>query len=372
MKKTAIAFFLCTTTLYSQEECQPLIDGGSITFEQDVVLEWVGLSDLNSDQNYTQGFQLKFSSPALSNTFDFVFPSYSTNQKLSFSQPAQFGLQFTAFTPDSLPDPNIILGDRPYSTVFGIDLINSRLYYNGETRSHRYMEAGAAIIILGIPNVARDLQTAIHEGMNDGNTKPPYNPEGWHNQISNGGEPSAMVMAQWRRPSSRTAQKINEAIDGSGEATSSQSLSWLYGFQLGYQTNATVGFDYKLGKVSLNSWHSLSGNNLTSISMAAGAGPSEAKAFYESSNSGSFYFFVNGQLTASIYNGSLHGQFRNREAALPYGETGFLLGNFRVGAVAQWRHIGIELYGAFRTAEMWNEYSRIHSWGGISLNYNWR
>jgi hypothetical protein len=68
-------------------------------------------------------------------------------------------------------------------------------------------------------------------------------------------------------------------------------------------------------------------------------------------------------------NGSLHGGFKESAYRLDYSETGFLTGHARAGFAWTSRWHVLSIYQALKAPEMWNDYSRIHQWGGISLGF---
>jgi len=163
---------------------------------------------------------------------------------------------------------------------------------------------------------------------------------------------------------------------------------------VGYVTSLFIGADFKHGVIRVRNWHSSHGNNLTNVSHAKPLSSTppgielediggdslnmsdaifdHAPAFYGSKQKYfDIFFFTSLQNHLMLYNASLHGQFKKTNYRLDYSETGFLVNNLRFGGAIETQGFGFNLYWAFKSPEMWNSYSRVHSWGGFTFNFKW-
>ena len=141
-----------------------------------------------------------------------------------------------AFTPDNLAESRPIFNDRPYSSL--IYLSNKRVRADLDT-------ALAAEVMVGFigTNIARDFQTQFHEwyrSLNDSDE--PVEPQGWDNQISDGGEPTMRIRL--------TNAHLHKEISKTGV----YDISSAYGLSLGFQTNASVSIIARTGNVKSPFW----------------------------------------------------------------------------------------------------------------------
>lgn len=107
---------------------------------------------------------------------------------------SSFVVGISVFTPDHLAEPDPIYDDRPYASYLFIGTEQRRLI-GRKTILTSHVSLGA--LGLGIGEAA---QTGIHVGLRGGpevQTGPedPRDPQGWSNQISDAGEPSARLAA---------------------------------------------------------------------------------------------------------------------------------------------------------------------------------
>ena len=355
-----------SSSIYGQgPENEKGLNGISLIFEQDVLLEFTGL---NSDRNYTQGLGIMASSGNLRKRLDKTF-HLRNHPTYSYQLPAKIGIQIAGFTPDELRDSLPIIGDRPYSSVIFLSLHDSRV----DQENFRMRSWSFYIGALGIPDVAKNAQTAIHKGQNNNNTQPPYNPMGWHNQISHGGEPTAMVVYQ-------TKQLINTkpiAIESASNTTPNakkirHQLVSSMTINGGYITQFTYGLDYRFGRINLRNWYQDSQWAMDPVAVAVAQVDDNKVNYFKNRYSGFELFgFVGIKSGLMLYNASLHGQFKNSAYRLPYEDTGFFTNVGRAGITGNFKHIGVSVYGAWKSSEIMTPFARIHSWGGISLNFYW-
>jgi hypothetical protein len=372
MIKTAgglVLILVITISSYAQSPAGgSTIQGFRIDFEQDYLLEVVGLPQFNTDQNYTQGFGIALFTRPITRVSGWLFPERKMNPYgYNYHYPAEFTFQFGAFTPDELRDSLPVEGDRPYSTIFMLGMNNSLM----NTREFKLVQKSLYLGVLGIDGPAKSIQTAVHESWNDGNSKPPYNPMGWHLQISNGGEPTAMYAYNQARLLTKKQLEKEVETGYKSRSFSQFSASYSYGYYIGYLTQANAGIALKFGLLDRSNWASDLFNNLSIVAQAAGEKLEREEKYYSQQKKGELYLYGSFNPVFSLYNASLHGAFRSTAYRLPWEETGFITGQARIGAAWTTRMSSLAAYWAFKLPEMWTHYIRIHSWGGFSLSFYW-
>lgn len=367
-------------------EC--LVNGAGFVFEQDVMLEAFGLGNLNSDRNYTQGLGIFLTSSRLTNRLDRFLGLRARDHytdtldtayipRYIYRLPAAISpISLAGFTPDELRDSLPIIGDRPYSSVAMLSVQDVRV----DQENYRSRSWKVSIGVLGVPNVAKNAQTWIHVQSNENNTKRPYNPMGWHNQISHGGEPTAMVSYSTKRlmnkqPLEREARTGSVAKAGGVRGQLVQTLN----VDIGYLTQASYGIEARGGKIDLRTWYRAQAWKISSIAQTSRPLKDERDSIINANKVDYFlsepifeaYLFAGMRSGIMVYNGSLHGQFRNTAYRLPYWDTGFFTNVGRLGFTLAGRHVSLTVYGAWKSSEIMTSYARIHSWGGGNLSFNW-
>lgn len=191
----------------------------------------------NEDRNYTMGVRFVWSDDdARYQTLN----SFGLLQRID----AAFGLDYavddptvrrmvalgnSAFTPDDLRSVEPIRDDRPYSSL--LYTASSVVVRDGE---HNARGSKLVVGVLGL-SISEWVQTKIHVANRARSGKDtPYDPQGWHNQISDGGEPTAMYQRSWylRFPAD------SENVDAAGSCDLSA----------GYYTGASCGIVGKWGR----------------------------------------------------------------------------------------------------------------------------
>lgn len=358
----SILIMLCLgqTMLISQENKKYYNVG--IYFDQDVLAEFI---DLNEDRNYTQGLGVSWNAYCFQNMFNKFLKLKNPSKHIT--QLPIMTFQFGGFTPDELRDSLPIIGDRPYSTIAMLTLKDFRV----DLAKYRARYWTASVGVLGIPNVAEFLQTSIHKVKNKNNTIPPYNPAGWQNQISHGGEPTLMMSYGIKKLLSTHAieKEINRGKEKQERGLFRSQLVSAWQMDLGYLTQIQGGFDFRIGSINLKKWHSGSQWQLNSTAAKKEDQRENLKSAYFSGikNNKEFYLFAGFRAGATLYNGSLHGQFKMTKYRLNYRETGFFNATGRVGIGTSLDCLSLTIFGALKTPEFWNSYSRVHYWGGINL-----
>lgn len=361
-----ICSFLITNNCFSQDTTTSIqtkyYNSFSVLFDQDVLGEFLGL---NEDRNYTQGLGIDFTSFYLRNFFDKKFRLKDPSDNV-LNFPTKVTVQIAGFTPDELRDSLPIKGDRPYSSVIFLSLKDYRVDQEKFKARFWTFYIGA----LGLPGIAKNGQTAIHKINNQNNTVPPYNPAGWHNQISEGGEPTVMVSYGVKRLLTKNSIKEEANI---GEERHERGLrhqvvsNWQ--MDIGYLTQFNYGFDFRLGSINLKKWHEDSQWSLSGTESLIKNQNNKKKYYSQIKNKKELYFFIGMRAGLMLYNASLHGQFKDTNYRLPYEDTGFFTNTGRIGVTFNCSCFGLTIYGAYKNSEIMTSYARIHTWGGFAINY---
>ena len=354
--------------LNAQIDKPKLVSSVGMQFEQDVLLNLVGLSKLNTDQNYTQGFGISITSELFTEKIIERVIKINNSNGLVKRFHTNFSFALAGFTPDDLRAIEPVVGDRPYSSIFMIGIEDGILNNITHQSTKWTINIGRA----GTPDVAKNIQTKIHRWMNEGNTKPPWDPKGWHNQISHGGEITALISFY---KSKLLNPKALELQISSGEPpTAKRDYQFIseYGLDLIYNNRFYSGINFRFGKIDLRKWYSPLGWTLdkTAVGGQASDEIQNRIEYFGQSRIKEQYFFCGLRVSGNVYNGSLHGLFKDTKYTLDYSETGFITATGRIGVSILWTHFGFSIYGAWRSPEFWNEFSRVHSWGGFDLNVN--
>lgn len=346
MKNYSLLFllFLCFENTYSQ-------DDSFLFYVDEDIKPLLQFANAN-DQNYTMGLGFGYASFKFNDSYAFK-PIESINyifvpkkiRSHDNSLPPSITLNGTAFTPDELRDSNVIYNDRPYAFLL---YLSTKKFYSKE-RSFISTEFNIGIIGL---DLGKWVQTSIHNVMNDNNTHEPYTPQGWHNQISNGGEPTFLYMFNYEYLNiKRTYFEFKTGAQG------------MIGYYIGanFQTSARLG--WLDNSKWMGSYNPLGGGN---------------KNFNKNNNKKKFEFFLFGSLkpTTILYNEMLNGGLRNSNHTLNWNEINHFILEWNTGLglsiPTHKKSNSLDLFWAVnagRTSEINTSLSRAHQWGGIYITY---
>lgn len=224
-----ILTFLNTTVLAEDQD-----SGIGLYIDQDLFVPFT-----NEDRDYTMGVAVEFFWAKEKGLYPFDNLVRQTAELLGMKGSEKnivysFMLGTLAYTPDDLSDTQPIYNDRPYSSL--IYLSNKRVRADDKN-------AIAAEVLLGVigTNFSRDVQSGFHSIYRDiAGTTEPVEPQGWANQISNGGE----LTMRLRLSKSRLQFSEPGLWD----------LATTYGFSLGFQTNINASLAFRLGDIKSQFW----------------------------------------------------------------------------------------------------------------------
>lgn len=315
-------------------------------------------SGRNEDRNYTGGFGFQFSGSFVRKArLDAPLRGLDSLTRVSKKHDAWerrfytllvFG---TGFTPDDLNTAEPVRDDRPYASVLGASV--RRLSVNDETFDEAW-SSELALGVLGLP-VARNVQTTLHRRLRDrSGEETPYDPLGWHNQISNGGEPTALYRVGYERrllgdasdPNTRKHFQVTGGVSGS----------------VGYYTNVNALTNMRLGWFTSDFWEFTPGA-MTVATQNLGTGRRRAKPAWE------FFVFAGARPRLNLYNALLQGQFRDSVHTVDI-RRGTLEWDLGVAAYIPVLRLQVTWNAmAGRTSEFKGGPSRTHTWGSIVATY---
>lgn len=350
-----------------------------------------------TDRNYTLGFGVKVQNISMSeSSLGQKLAKLKDNEGLFFHSSQKyfpvryagslvgtsgsFMLLGTGFTPRNLNTSAIQYGDRPYSAVITIGYGLNRLY-DVAGKNPRYFTTEVSVGALGT-GVGAQLQTLVHQAVNDGDSNLPHTPKGWGNQISNGGEATFLIM---NRVSYRIFSLGFNKWQNQSKCYDEHALRYFdftyskEGF-IGYYTGAAIAGTARFGLLDSRNW---TANNFPLQAGAQAGSDSELaegvnvkRNFYARRRN--FELYVSSQLkpTIMLYNALLEGQFKhsvytisgNNTNPFIYTWTNALVLNIPI------RHCNINLcynFYSYRSAEFRgaNYFGESHSWGGAYFSF---
>lgn len=247
----------------------------------------------------------------------------------------------TVFTPGELSDPAKQAGDRPYASLIYLANTAAEVAPGRDTAYLSTFTLG----LLGAP-VVGDLQRALHRAIGAAE------PQGWENQISNGGEPTlryafARVKRVWRG-----------TLGGSeGEMTTTWRGS------VGYLTDASFGVATRIGEIRTPWWSynpQIAEYAEKSVPVVASEGGGEER-----------YLWAGFNVRARLYNAFLQGQFRHSEVTFSADQLNPLILEGWIGYTWAFRS-GWRLSYVLRgqSSEIRSgPADRTETWGGIVVSY---
>lgn len=251
-----------------------------------------------------------------------------------------FGIE--AFTPANIRTPMPVYNDRPYANV--LMLSNTQLNANFETEV--IYHSNFTLGIIG-SEIGEDVQKELHRLL--GNEVP----QGWHNQISDGGELTAMYTL--------TRQKLHFVSKTTSGMTG--ELRSVFGGSVGTTTEVGFGFGGRFGRITTPWWE---------FAPVFGDYLNLGTPFASRPRTGANELFVWGGLISRyrIYSALLQGQFRESEVVYGANDLIPLVTETAVGItwepVKQWT---LSLSLRSRSSEFRNNTGMNTDWGSLTLSY---
>ena len=316
-----------TQTPVPTGKSEALITGGSLYVEEDMFLDGY-IDGLNSDRNYTGGLGIQLNGRIAAVTMG--RPLSVLDQAVALlgipvrrehrqAERYQHSLMLTgvAFTPEDLDNPVPQAGDRPFSSLIALSGRTASVDTTGMMSWHSELTVG----VLGT-HVARNAQRWIHQQWRDrtGEATPVDPTPGWENQVSAGGEPTAMYTVGFER---LLGQSGDRGAQPQNRLPAWWQVSWGASGSAGYYTQLAASATVRAGVIRNEFW-TYRGNPMGNTNVGVGTWiqqhPLDANVFVT----------VRPRLVA--YNALLEGQFREsahtqpaRPGVLDF-ETGLNLG----------------------------------------------
>lgn len=250
----------------------------SIAFDNDILVPG------SRDQDYTYGLNLTFSGKGVEDHWaSMQKPLGWLDRKIGLdlavgdsveSSKIEYGL--FGFTPEDITQTAPQFDDRPYAGLVYVSSSHERYQAIGEVSWQSTLTIG----VLGL-DIVGDLQKGVHSITGSDQ------PKGWHNQISQGGEPTARysVAREHLLYKNGSSFEIKSTTQGS----------------IGFITEASWSLSMRAGKIH-TPWVSF---NPELTSYGEKSNPSDLGRVSE------HYFWTGLSLKARAYNVFLQGQFRD-------------------------------------------------------------
>lgn len=355
----------------------------SFTSDQDFMTPY------NEDRNYTMGMALTYTDAKVCESNYLLLPLVRKGldrligiPKLIQNNPSSYtssmAILGSGFTPLDLVETDPIFDDRPYASItamgservvifneeielsnetMDITLPGDEIDFSGGTETDVPTLTGhqAFAIRTGFYfgfmgwHVADNVQSYIHDNHWFGSTRPV--PQGWENQISEGGEPTVLYTFSVISPISTVNNPNNtnfKIFESALEA----------GIQMGYYTNAHVGVVSKIGVFNEAFWTNLSTTNV--IAQAPSMGDKKIK----------WYIYTSFKTRFVLYNALLQGQFKDSAHILSRAQISPLIFEGELGiSISFFNRVSLVYKPiVIRTGEM-KDIARDHIWGNVALSY---
>lgn len=268
--------------------------------------------------------------------FDIIPVAGKTDEAIK-KHSVQYGFVF--FTPDDITATEPILDDRPFASLLYIS--NTELTV--QPSQDRAFRSSLSLGLLGL-DVAGDIQRILHEttGSDEAN--------GWDNQISAGGEPTAMLTLSVQHYQSRA---INYQLTTHLEANA------------GYSTDVNAGVNWRWGRLNTPWWsfnpshHEYIASAATSVRGVAGSKPE-------------FYIFAGANIKYRFYSALLQGQFRDSAHTLGRSQIEQALASVTAGATREFGdNLRVSLFVRGVSPEIRGANARNLWWASLVLNRAW-
>ena len=335
-------------------------------YDQDYTLEMIGLRSLNQDRNYTMGLGFFTEFEDLKMWFPYR-PLYFLNKVFKRSilndpdknNPGvsnRLMLANGSFTPDYLSATYPIYNDRPYASLTYLQLQSTFI----DNNIYKKISSNFNIGLLGT-NISKTVQTKIHEALNEGDTKDPHTPKGWHNQISNGGELTFLYAGELEKLI--TIRNIKSTT-----RTSLTAIEFKHGlrYSLGYYTLTGYNFSFRYGKIDPRNW-AYQTNPLGYSTLLT-------DDYLKKTPVTEIYLYGSLRPTFILYNALLNGQFRDSKVTVSFANTRHWVldgeGGICISPVIRKKDIvTVRFRFAGRSPEISfpSRPKRSHFWGGIDL-----
>ncbi len=320
--------------------------GASIIFDEHL------LTDPTHDRDYNGGGEVTFSGDTalhrghwLDELLNFMDQQLGIGRSCSTNEwlPAHaLAVGLLVFTPGDLQARQVVLGDRPYASLFFVS-IGRR--YNTSNPNVVY-DSSLTVGMLGLA-AAESVQHALHR-LTDSTQ-----PQGWSHQISAGGEPTA------RYSLARQALLTEYRQPGWGFDS-----KWTVAASLGTVTETSIALSMRWGRISSPWWAFTPEQNTYVQETQPGPPRLLGHSTYE------FFTLFGARFKLRAYNAFLEGQFRDSDLRYSWDGVNHALGEAWAGFAFR-TSAGLELQylARWESPELRNGIgSRSIMWGSLAVS----
>lgn len=262
------------------------------------------------------------------------FPINNTADTLIKHHSVQYA--FVLFTPEDITATQPILDDRPFASLLYIS--NTELTV--QPSQNKAYRSSLSFGLLGL-KIAGNIQRILHETIKSDETN------GWHNQISDGGEPTAMLTLSVQQDQSN-AKKYQTSTHLEANA--------------GYSTDINAGLNWRWGKLNTPWWSF----NPSHYEYMASAAPNVRGI---AGSTPEFYIFASANIKYRFYSSLLQGQFRDSVHTLERSQIEQTLASALVGVSREFGdNIRFSLFVRGATPEIKGPNARNLWWFGLTIN----
>lgn len=324
--------------------------------------DFVHFLSKNEDDNYTGGFHIRLST----NWDSLRVPIPFVKRNNIWQQFHNIGVASTAFTPQNLAVADVILDDRPYASFqyfsYSVKTVTKDI--------NSIIDLEISVGEIG-GNLAGDFQTRSHRDGWFGSTRPI--PQGWANQIANGGAWSFNFHAGYQKFLFEYYSGKARWLDNQyrpDKAFKPVFLAAVTDFNAGnVVTNASAGL--QIGVLNYNSTFGF--NNSVDIVAISNAG--QLKKWYQNISTS---LVLTPRFRYVFHNAYLTGRHLNRESIHTVTTDQLIRGLFEYDALL---NVGIPTFKKWlinaaygisgRSKEFDFQNKDFHHWGGLYLGINY-
>ncbi len=249
----------------------------------------------------------------------------------------QYGM--VLFTPDDISTTQPVLDDRPFASLFYIS--NTELSVSpSKDKAYR---TSLTLGLLGL-DLAGDVQTTLHKmtGSDEAN--------GWDNQVSSGGEPTAMLtLSVQQKQSNADSYQLSSHLEANA----------------GFSTDINAGLNWRWGRLN-TPWWSFNPSHHEYIASAV----SNARGITGSKSE--FYIFASANIKYRFYSSLLQGQFRESVHTLGSDQIEQLLASISTGVTREFGdNLRVSLFVRGVTSEIKGPNARELWWASLVISRAW-
>lgn len=249
----------------------------------------------------------------------------------------QYGL--VLFTPEDISAIQPVLDDRPFASLFYIS--NTQLTV--QPAKNRAFRSSLSLGLLGL-EIAGNIQTLLHEAIKSDEAN------GWDNQISVGGEPTAMLTLS-------VQHKQSKAIN--------YQTSTHFEGNLGYSTDINAGINWRWGRLN-TPWWSFNPSHHEYVASAA----TNERGF--SGSKPELYVYAGANIKYRFYSSLLQGQFRDSVHTFGHSQIEQAIASATVGVTREFGdNLRFSLFVRGTTPEIKGPNARNLWWFGLVLSRAW-